>query len=404
MQPFSSHIWIHQLDASFCRVACFALQSPAKDMDRHRHRRYLFGLSSWVHYTFISEPPNVPYQLSTKLNITFRNILQTWSTGTVPQSFRGCDARVEPQQAFLFLADTYNTQFARTMYNHSNHTQPSRVGPAYLAFDMELSRSIQMNQTLCNQGFAGNTDLYGLGIRTGLYLQWISSLLANNLLPKICQQLQSFYLIFSSILCLATFIKSFAKDCVFSIEIEIMYWMYWGGFVCVFASAPCPAQLGSEMKWIKLNWTDGILFTTHILMTYHGIWFVLYAYDQVFSRMPCGTYQFFLVPMLDPSESFWALRDYLTHLMVPWVPALMAVFPFVGLLLASEIKHSIQHSAIYQWFILRSKISDCDQAQTTGLNASAKTSLGLRIYLSIKQIYRKFQGIIFRRTEEGEFA
>lgn len=32
-------------------------------------------------------------------------------------------------------------------------------------------------------GFAGNSDLYGLGIRLGIYLQWISSLLTNSLLP-----------------------------------------------------------------------------------------------------------------------------------------------------------------------------------------------------------------------------
>ncbi|KAL6716375.1 hypothetical protein ACLMJK_005941 [Lecanora helva] len=35
----------------------------------------------------------------------------------------------------------------------------------------------------CN-GFQGNTDLYGLGIRIGIYLQWISSLLTNIFLPN----------------------------------------------------------------------------------------------------------------------------------------------------------------------------------------------------------------------------
>ena len=35
----------------------------------------------------------------------------------------------------------------------------------------------------CNNGFQGNDDLYGLGIRIGIYLQWISSLLTNVLLP-----------------------------------------------------------------------------------------------------------------------------------------------------------------------------------------------------------------------------
>ena len=33
-------------------------------------------------------------------------------------------------------------------------------------------------------GFAGNSDFYGLGIRIGIYLQWISSLLTNVLLPR----------------------------------------------------------------------------------------------------------------------------------------------------------------------------------------------------------------------------
>ena len=33
-------------------------------------------------------------------------------------------------------------------------------------------------------GFSGNPDLYGLGIRLGIYLQWISSLLTNSLLPE----------------------------------------------------------------------------------------------------------------------------------------------------------------------------------------------------------------------------
>lgn len=334
----------------------------------------VFGLCSWLYIGLLA-------------NSVISYCDYPWFTETMPQSFRGCDARVEPQQASLFWADIYDTQLARTKHVDSD------LEVSYSAFDMDLSRSIQMNQTLCNQGFAGNADLYGLGNRTGLYLLWISSLLANNLLLKTWQELQKVYLIFSLAFCLATVIASFTKNCTFGIEIEIMYWMYWGGFVCVFASAPCPVQLGSKIKWIKLDWTTVILFTTHTLMTYHGIWFVLYAYDQVFSRMPCGTYQFFLVPMLDPSEGFWALRGYLTLSMLPWVLSLLAVFPFVVLLLASEIKHSIQHSAIYQILFPRSMISDCDQAQITGLNASAKTSLGLRVYLLIKRRY-----IVFRES------
>jgi hypothetical protein len=88
---------------------------------------------------------------------------------------------------------------------------------------MELSRRIQMNQTLCNQCFVGNTDLYRLGICTGLHLQWISSFLANSYLPETRQKFQKFYLIFSLAICLATVIASLVKAFIFGIEIEIMY-------------------------------------------------------------------------------------------------------------------------------------------------------------------------------------
>ena len=351
----------------------------------------LFGLLLWAYYALVSNT-NIPYQrfspYSNESNLTFRHFLQTWSIGTVPQSFRGCNARVEPQQSSLFLPDIYDTQFARTVSVHKNSTMQSEYYPA---FDMELFHSIRMSQNLCGQGFMGNTDLYGLGIRTGFYLQWISALLANNLPPDTRQELQKIYLIFSLAICLATIIASFAKTCTFSIEIEIMYWMYLGGYVCVFGTAPCLIKLGSEMKWIKIDWRTVLLFTTHALMYYHGIWFIWYVYDRIFSRIPCGTYHFFLVLLLDPSEVFWALRDCLNHLLIPLIP-LLSLFPFIGLLLISEIKHAIQDSAIYQLFFQKAAIPNRDQAESTEPDdTSAKKSIGLRVYRSVKRIYMEFR-------------
>lgn len=72
-------------------------------------------------------------------------------------------------------------------------------------FDEELSISIQTSQTLCYQGFNGNDELYGLGVRTGIYVQWIASLLANNLLPKTHKELQKVDLIFFISICTASF-------------------------------------------------------------------------------------------------------------------------------------------------------------------------------------------------------
>lgn len=204
----------------------------------------VFGLLLWVHYAgHMDFPYNGSFFLWNESDITahqdslwnppagsiffLKNAsdiragfipLKALFTGTVSQSFRGCNTRVEPQQSSLFLPDIYNTQFARFVYENS--TRKLKFLPA---FNFELSHSIQMNQTLCGQGFIGIADLYGLGIRTSLYLQWISALLANNLLPDTRQQLQKIYLIFSLAICLATIIASFAKTCIFSIEIEIIY-------------------------------------------------------------------------------------------------------------------------------------------------------------------------------------
>ena len=343
----------------------------------------LFGLLSWGYCALVSSEKN-----GSSWEITFGQTFQTWSTGTVPQSSRGCDARVEPNQVPLFETDMYYTQFARTWYTLGNST----IGAVfYTTCDIERFRSIQANHTLCAQGFEGNNDLYGLGIRISLYLQWLSVFLANNLLPVTRQELQKANLLFSLAICLATIIASFVEACVFSIEIEIMYWMYWGGYVCVFASAPCRARLGSGIKWIKLDWTTAILFTTHVVMIYHGVWFVFNAYDQVFSRMPCGTYHFLFFPLLDPSEGFWTFRDYLTHLSIPFILPLLAIFPFVGLLLASEIKYTIQHSEIYQSLFPKSTVLDRDQPQSTEYDVSVRTSLGVRVSLFIAFQYMAFR-------------
>ena len=346
----------------------------------------LFVFFSWAYCAIVSTEKEGPV-----VNFGLRQHLQTWSTGLMPQSFKGCDARVEPEQASLFNTDIYYVQFTRMWYNAGNNTHYNII---YTPSDMERFRSIQANQTLCGQGFEGNSDLYGLGIRISLYLQWLSSLLTNNFLPETRQQIQNLYLVSSFAVCLATIVASFVKTCVFSIEIEILYWMYWGGYICVFGSAPCPVRLGSAMKWIKLDWTTMILFTTHALMIYDGAWFVCYAYDQVFSRMPCGTYHFFFYPILDPSQGFWTLRDYVNHMLGFFIPALVILFPFVGLVSAAEVKDTVQHSAIFEFLFPKATISDRNQPQTTEQNASVKTSPGLGNNLFIARPYRKFRGML----------
>lgn len=159
--------------------------------------------------------------------------------------------------------------------------------------------------------------------------------------------------------------------------------------MCVFGTAPCSIKLGSEIKWIKIDWMTVFLFTTHAIMYYHGIWFNWYAYDRVFSKMPCGTSHFFLVPLLNPSKVFWVLRCCLNLLLIPLIP-LLSLFPIIGFLLIPEIKHAIQDSIIYQQLFQKAAISDSDQAESTEPDdTSVKKSIRLRMhqFVNLKWIY-----------------
>jgi hypothetical protein len=69
--------------------------------------------------------------------------------------------------------------------------------------------------------FIGNSDLYGLGIRIGIYLQWISGLLANSFLADSVQDLLATNTIFLIALFTALAIIS-AEDIVLAAEVTIL--------------------------------------------------------------------------------------------------------------------------------------------------------------------------------------
>ena len=96
------------------------------------------------------------------------------------------------------------------------------------------SSNIAGNETLCGEGFAGNPDIYGLGVRLGIYLQWLSCLLANHRLPDTRSALAQAYMIFLTAICAAVVVMPVQSTCTFAIEIVILYYMFYGGCLCVF--------------------------------------------------------------------------------------------------------------------------------------------------------------------------
>jgi hypothetical protein len=327
--------------------------------------------------------------------------LQVWATGMMPRLPQECAARVAPQQAPLFTRDVYDSQFARAIHLITNITETWTEATPFnqrhqqqmvAAFDWERFRSVQDDHTLCNQGFVGNTDLYGLGIRSGVYMQWLSSMLANNFLSTRRQEIQRIYLVFSLAICLATIIASFSKACVFGMEIIILYWMFWGGYICVFGSAPCPIRLGSVSSWMRLDWMTVIVYLTLWSMSYHAFWFFWYAYDQSFARMPCGTVHWFIVPVLDPSKEFWLLRDLSEVLALPVFFIVLVAFPWFTLLIIPEFKHAIQMSAVYKIFV-RKVIARGQEQNRPAEHAIARGKLPLhrRMYRKIARLHRELR-------------
>ncbi|KAI1364105.1 hypothetical protein F5Y08DRAFT_221869 [Xylaria arbuscula] len=93
-----------------------------------------------------------------------------------------------------------------------------------------------------------------------------------------------------------------------------------------------------------------IQYTTISLMLYHSGWFLGYAAENVFSRMPCGTYHFFFAPVKDPGRIYNILA---TTISIPLVSVLLMSIistQTMGFLFIAEAKAAIQSSATYRMF------------------------------------------------------
>lgn len=79
-------------------------------------------------------------------------------------------------------------------------------------------------------GFDGDPDFYGLGIRLGVYLQWLSDLITTGYLEKERQYVLLTYQIFSISIVVALFVKIFTSTCTFSAEVFTVLVLFWGGY------------------------------------------------------------------------------------------------------------------------------------------------------------------------------
>ena len=196
------------------------------------------------------------------------------------------------------------------------------------------------NNTLCDSGFIGNSDVYGVGMRSGLYIQWVSSILANHLLREESTALMNTYLIFHIALWITIAVLTFQKTCTFSVEVVLLYYLVYGGYFSVFTGPNMGVFEPMDSYWLNM-----VLFLHYFTTLTHVVWFVFFGRHS-FPNMPCGTTIFFFGPVEDAS------MDVLAMLMGP---GLLAAVVFLTLLtcascffFAGQVLESIIGSSIYE--------------------------------------------------------
>lgn len=172
-------------------------------------------------------------------------------------------------------------------------------------------------------GFEGNEDAYGLGIRLGVYLQWLATFLVSTVLHEEERPLMATSSVFSGALMVALLVLTFADGCTYAVEAIIMFSIILTTIALVMLTktargmydlvekhmtstrshSPSPMSpadrnnsfLISHSKGVR-GWVSGT-GTLELLITAYGCWFwvrMAVGTDTTFAQTPCGT-SFFLL-------------------------------------------------------------------------------------------------------------
>ena len=213
------------------------------------------------------------------------------------------------------------------------------------------------NSTSCDSGFIGNSDIYGLGVRSGLYIQRVSSLLANDLLREESITLMCSYLIFHTALWITIAILTFQETCTFAVEVILLYYLVHGGYVCVFTRP----NLG-DFEPATMEWLNMVLFLHYLTMLTHVVWFIFFGrYSS--PNMPCGTTIFFFGPVEDAGMDVLAMfmgPGLLGAVVVLAVLMCGSCFDFAG-----RVFESMMRSSTYQGLFPGGRYRPVVQLQST---------------------------------------
>ena len=110
-------------------------------------------------------------------------------------------------------------------------------------------------------GFDGNSDFYGLGIRLGVYFQWLASWLTNTLSPNeagLSHTANSIFVL-AIVIAIAT---SIASDLIKPVEVYVMLLICFGFFFTVLSFLGIrlyfltPASIAKTIKGVRRSWVS----------------------------------------------------------------------------------------------------------------------------------------------------
>ena len=146
-------------------------------------------------------------------------------------------------------------------------------------------------------GFVGNADFYGLGIRLGVYLQWIAQFLANCFLSAEWKSILGASIVFALALTIAVLLLTFEHECTFTAEIIVILFIFWGGLIVSYYGSPIVDHMRGPLPDRRFVGTNAATAPPLLLMQIFSLWFwirLATAGEIDYAPTPGGTFYFLL--------------------------------------------------------------------------------------------------------------
>lgn len=142
--------------------------------------------------------------------------------------------------------------------------------------------------------FPCSADIYGLGIRLGIYLQWLGTYIANRYCPEAIGELLDTNTLFLFALLVATILVSVQEDDIHPVEIMVVLYIMFGGLASIFTIKGYRTLLRPRHPTDFHFSLFGIMVRTYLraAISAYAIWF-LFSGIYEFAPAPCSSDIFF---------------------------------------------------------------------------------------------------------------